>query len=246
MPLSSVVPKGVPDEEFTRRQKEVFVESRMLAAAAAAKAAGLEVETKGAGARILSVVEDSPARGILRRNDVITAVDSSPISLASDLRAAVSSKPSGSKLRLTVKRKGNELNLEVASRKLPGADESSAAIGVLVETVDFKIDLPFEVKFKRLDIGGPSAGLAYALAIADMIDAKDFAKGRTVAASGTIGLEGDVGEVGGLKQKAAAAEAAEAALFLVPSSEVDRLTDETIEVRGVGTLQEGIAILKPS
>ena len=104
------------------------------------------------------------------------------------------------------------------------------------------MDLPFQVRFsERPDVAGPSAGLAYALAIADLLDQGDYARGRTVAATGTIQVDGDVGVVGGVEQKALAAERDGADLFLVPSAEAARGAD--LRVQGVGRLEQALALL---
>ena len=106
------------------------------------------------------------------------------------------------------------------------------------------MDLPFQVRFsERPDVAGPSAGLAYAQAIADLLDQGDYARGRTVAATGTIQVDGDVGVVGGVEQKALAAERDGADLFLVPSAEVEAARGADLRVQGVGRLEQALALL---
>lgn len=245
IPISALVPRGVSERQFDRIQRQMFAESQMLAAAAAAEAAGMPVKTSGRGARILRVLPDAPAAESLRPGDVITSVDGGPIGLASDLRPVLSARPPGSTFEVKVQRGSRERTFNLRSIRLPNEAETTAGIGVLVETRDLDVDLPFEIKFrKRSNIGGPSAGLAYALAVADMIDPADLARGRAIAASGTIGLGGGVGEVGGLDQKAIAAERAGARLLLVPESEVDMIRNEDIPIRGVDTLKEAIEALR--
>jgi PDZ domain-containing secreted protein/Zn-dependent protease/CBS domain-containing protein len=244
LPISAVVPEGVGDTEYAEEQRNIFRESRMVAAAAAARAAGFEVALSGSGARIAGILPGSPASRGLRAGDTITAVDGTPVNLAGDLSSIISGRPSGTTFEMTVQRDDDELQLSVTSTRLEPRGEGRPSIGVLVETRDFEMDLPFEIEFRDRRIGGPSAGLAYALAIADLLDPEDLAGGRDVAASGTVRINGEVGPVGGLVQKAAAAEAAGAEILLVPDEEVAATGDTRLPVRGVGSVGEAISTLQ--
>jgi PDZ domain-containing secreted protein/Zn-dependent protease/CBS domain-containing protein len=243
IPLSAVAPEGLSDQDFVSQQRNLFRESQLFAAAAAARAAGLSVTLEGTGARILATVPGSPASGLLREGDVITAVNGTRVTLAPDLANFITSQPQGTRFQLTVLRAGREVQVAVNSALIDRQRQGRPAIGVLAETRDFNVDLPFEIRFKDRDVGGPSAGLAYALAIADMLDRKDIANGRTVAASGTVEVNGEVGPVGGLDQKAAAAEAAGAEILLVPAEEVRAVGSTDLRLSGVGTLEDAIATL---
>jgi PDZ domain-containing secreted protein/Zn-dependent protease/CBS domain-containing protein len=239
----AVIPQGVDPDEFIGAQREAFTESRRLAAAAAARAVGLPVTVTGSGARVARVLPDSPAAEGLRAGDAIVAVDGQPVSDAGDLRELLQASPAGERVRLTVERDGRRLTVALRTRQLP-ALAGGTGIGVQVETRDLQVQLPFEVRFaERPDVAGPSAGLAYALAIADLLDQGDYARGRAVAATGTIEADGDVGLVGGVEQKAIAAERAGAALFLVPSAEVDQAREADIRVQGVAELEQALALL---
>jgi Lon-like protease len=127
----------------------------------------------------------------------------------------------------------------VGTEQLPDVADR-VGIGVLLETRGLAVDLPFEIRFEDRDIGGPSAGLAYALAITDLLDDGDFAQGRTVAATGTISIDGGVGPVGGVRQKAIAVDDAGADLLFVPQGEVDEASAEGLTVRGVRTLEQAL------
>jgi Lon-like protease len=118
---------------------------------------------------------------------------------------------------------------------------------VAVETRDLQVDLPFEVQFaERPGVGGPSAGLAYALAVADLLARQDYAAGRTVAATGTIRPDGGVGEVGGVEQKAIAARREGAQLFLVPREELQEARGVGLAVQGVDRLEQALRLLDPA
>lgn len=233
--------RGVSEEEFGRAQREMFDESRVAAAAAAASAAGMEVKVTGRGALIQEVVRNAPARGKLRQGDVVTAIDGSPVQVAADLRKVTTARPPGTTFDLRVERGGRTSSVEVSSARLPALDQPLTGIGVIATTRDLDVQLPFRVEFRQREIGGPSAGLAYALTIADMIDPRDLAKGRTIAASGTIQLDGEVGPVGGLEQKAKAADEADAELFIVPREELSDVRGE--DVHGVANLLEALNVV---
>jgi PDZ domain-containing secreted protein/Zn-dependent protease/CBS domain-containing protein len=244
IPLSAVVPEGISAPEFDRQQSNLFAESQLLAAAAAAQSAGLDVALKGTGAKVVELVPGSPASKVLRQDDVIVAVNGAPLMLASDLRELISTRSPGTRFTLSVERRGRRIDAEVASARLDAQMGAAPGIGVLVETRDFDVDLPFEIEFKDLEVGGPSAGLAYALAIADMLDPEDLAEGRNVAASGTIQADGRVGPVGGLNQKAEAAEDADADILVAPQDEVGSIRSPDVKLHGVDTLQEAITVLE--
>jgi PDZ domain-containing protein len=131
----------------------------------------------------------------------------------------------------------------IRSAQLPRV-AGGVGIGVAVETNGLTADLPFTVNFRdRPDIGGPSAGLAYALAVSDILAPADYAAGRRVAATGTIDPEGDVGPVGGVKEKAVAVQRAHANVFVVPAGEVQDANRRGLPVVGVDRLERALATL---
>lgn len=242
LPISALIPPGVEPDEFSRRQRAVFGESRMLAAVAAARSQGLAVSVSGTGVRVVEVLRGSPAADSLRVGDVIVAVDGQPVTDAPDLAERISSRPAGTTFTLTIERGDQRIERRPTSRALPQLS-GGVGLGISIETRGLRADLPFTISFAERDVGGPSAGLAYALAIADMLSSRDYAAGRVIATTGTIGPEGDVGPVGGVKQKAEAAEEAGAELFLVPGGEVEEAPAADIPVQGVENLDQALRVL---
>lgn len=242
IPLSQVIPPSVDPEEYQRAQQEVFDQSRMIAAAAAARAAGLTVDLEGSGAQVVDVVAGSPADEVLRAGDVITAADGSTVEVATQVSESLNSKPVGSLFVLTVLRDGRRIEVEIETRSLP--ETQGAGIGAYLTTKDFSIDLPFEISFPEVDIGGPSAGLAHALGIFDALDREDRAAGRRIVATGTIDLQGVVGPIGGVDAKAVAAEHGDADLFLVPLGQLKEVDEEGLQVRGTHTLERALQLLE--
>jgi PDZ domain-containing secreted protein/Zn-dependent protease/CBS domain-containing protein len=243
VPVGRVLPQGVDPRGYAASQRELFEESRRLAAAAGARAVGLPVAIHGSGVRVTDVLADSPAAGVLRAGDTIVAVDGQRVDDAGELRELVQARPAGSRLRLEL---DGGRRVTVASAQLPGIS-GGVGIGVAVETRDLQVDLPFEVQFaERPGVGGPSAGLAYALAVADLLARQDYAAGRTVAATGTIRPDGGVGEVGGVEQKAIAARREGAQLFLVPREELQEARGVGLAVQGVDRLEQALRLLDPA
>ncbi|MGH7858662.1 MAG: site-2 protease family protein [Candidatus Binatia bacterium] len=242
LPLRTLIPPGREPDEFFDEQRQLFTQTQMVAAGAAARAAGMDVRLSGRGAVVADVVRGSPADGVLEDGDVIESIDGDGVELASDVGRVIRSRPAGTAFSLGVERDGGRHTFEIASRA--GVVRGAPGIGVELQTRDLDVDLPFDVSFRQREIGGPSAGLTYALAIYDLIDPADTARGRSVASTGEIDLEGRVGPVGGLPEKAVAARRAGAELFLVPSDEVRDASGVTIDVVGVASLEEALDALR--
>ena len=213
----------------------LFEQSRSLAAAAAAEALGMDVEVSGSGAEVATVRSAASIRP-LRVGDVLVAVDGKKISLASDLRVAFAEPHKKDAARvLRVERDGERL--DVALRPDDGR------LSLLAVTRDLHVRLPFRIRFSDEEITGHSAGLVYALAIADLLDERDRARGRTIAATGTVDLDGYVGPVSGVQYKTAAAWEAGTVLMLVPSRNLHEV-DVRIRTLGVDSLDEALKLLR--
>lgn len=241
VPESQFLKPGVSAAEYLKLQKAVFKESQLTAAGAAARASGMPVRVEGTGARIADIRKDSPAQEAVRVGDLITAIDGKQVAVVSDLTSVTTSRPAGTMFELAIRRRGKNLTVRVPSARLDGFNVSGTGIGVITTTENLKVNLPFEVKFKERNLAGPSAGLVYALTMADMLSVADVAGDRIIAASGSIALDGHVGPVGGLEQKAIVAQEAGAQLFLVPEDEIDQVPAQS--VRGVGNLSGALSIL---
>ncbi len=247
VPLTQVLPPGISQDEYLLGQRRVFEESQKAAAAAAAQAAGLDVTISGTGAEVVDVVQDSPSDGQMRVGDVVVAVDGTPINLVSDLVGFTTVRPAGTTFEMTVQRGDRTLTVPLTSARLEGFNPTSTGVGIITTTRNLDVSLPFEVTFTDRNIGGPSAGLIYALMIADLLDAEDVAQNRRIAASGTIQLDGMVGAVGGLKEKRLAAGEAGVDVFLVPESELEDVNladgESDVPTIGVDDLEDALGAL---
>jgi PDZ domain-containing secreted protein/Zn-dependent protease len=243
--IDDLLPADVDPGAYAEWQEDVFTDSQQLAAVAAARAAGFDARVSGTGAEVIGVVRSAPAADVLDTGDTIVAVGGRPITTASELSDLIGGRAAGTHFTLTVERDRVRSEVTVRSADLPQVS-GGRGLGVLVDTRDLRAVLPFQIRFRdRPDIGGPSAGLAYALAIADMLDTPDDAGGRAIAATGTIDAEGHVGEVGGVAEKAIAAERAGADVFLVPASEMTQADDTPgLAVQGAEHLTQALQVLR--
>ena len=107
---------------------------------------------------------------------------------------------------------------------------------------------PFPVSIDSGDIGGPSAGLMWALGLYELMTPGDLTGGRTIAGTGTIDLRGHVGPIGGIRDKVVAAQHAGASIFLAPAddmAELDGVDTGAMRVISVATFADALQALRP-
>ena len=136
---------------------------------------------------------------------MIVSADGHKIVAASDLSAAIAKHKVGEQLALVVERAGKRLSVRVRVGVFPGDGRSNGPKGIGVE-LSPRFTFPFKVNVDTTTIGGPSAGLAMTLAIFDDLTPGDLTGGQRVAVTGTIDPAGNVGEIGGIEQKAVATD----------------------------------------
>jgi Lon-like protease len=152
-----------------------------------------------------------PAAGVLKAGDVITAVDGHPVPTESALTGLIRAHPAGSTLTVSISRNGQAQQVEVATRESGG----HPVMGVEI-TEQYKF--PFTVKISVGDIGGPSAGMMFALGIIDKLTSDNLTNGKFIAGTGEITASGQVQPIGGIQQKMVGARNAGATVFLTPAS----------------------------
>jgi PDZ domain-containing protein len=234
VPEHFVNPEGLSEEERHRESLGEMSVSQKIAVAVALRTLGHEVPTE---ALVQRVEPGTPAAGTLERDDVIVEVKARPVDGPDDVFRIMNGHDPGTPVRLTIRRDGERRTLQVGTQ--PSDDDPVRAImGILV---GLDIDSPVDVKIDAGDIGGPSAGLAFALNVLDEMG-REVDDGRRIAVTGALGLDGDVVPVGGLKQKAIGASESGADLFLVPEENVReaRRNAEDVEVVAVGSFAEAL------
>jgi PDZ domain-containing protein len=218
VPAVYIRPPGTTQEQINTNNRRLIDESKPIAAFVALKAAGFPVAITGQGARVESIVDGMPARGVLRVGDVIVAADGQPVQTTDSLIAAVRLHEVGDTVTLEVHRNDQDQTFEVGTRDSPN-EPGIPIVGVTVSTYLFDVRLPFPVDIKSDNVGGPSAGFMFALGILAAATTGDLTRGYYVAGTGTITQDGTVGAVGGAAEKALAAEQDGAQIFLVPKDD---------------------------
>jgi PDZ domain-containing protein len=207
IPEEQVYPPGASAKQVQQQSNAEMKDSQESATTAALRSLGIPVTTHVV-VGLLS--KGSPSAGKLRAGDVLTAVDGTAVAGGAQLRQLITKRTPGQVVRLTVERSGTTLNRTITTGKADG----HAIVGI--ETRD-DADYPFTVDIGLRDVGGPSAGLMFALGIVDKLTPGSLTAGRHVAGTGTIENSGKVGSIGGIPQKMLGAKRAGATIFLAPA-----------------------------
>lgn len=225
VPRTLLFPSGADREEVSRQNAAMMVDSQLTATVAALRRAGYEVDEELDGARVEELLSDA-ARRALEVGDVIVAVDGEATDDGGAVVDAVQARAPGDEVVLRIRRDGEEREVAVELGAAP-EEPHRPFLGVLLTP---HLELPVDISIDAGVIGGPSAGLMFALAIVDLLGPEDLTGGSVIAGTGTLESDGTVGAVGGVRQKVvAAAEAAEgrrpASAFLVPRANLDQVAD---------------------
>lgn len=209
VPRSSVFPPGQSQKQVEQQNSAEFSESQDNAIAAAACELGYPQRFG-----VIGVEAGGPADGKLKPADLLLTLDGKSVDTADKLTALLSTMKPGTTVSLAVVRTGKPSTVPVTLGK-PNAGRSGARIGITVGPVcatPYTVDLGLGNQ-----IGGPSAGLMFALGIMDKVGTVDLTGGRFVAGTGTISADGKVGAIGGIQLKMIAARHAGATIFLAPA-----------------------------
>jgi PDZ domain-containing protein len=218
-----------------------MIQSQDVAKEVALTRLGYTVELLGTRVLIRDVECGGPSEGELHSGDRVTAVDGTPVSTAEEIAPLIQAHQPGDIAQVSVERDGAAVDVAV---KL-GEREGVAYAGVLSQTLyDWKF--PVDVKIDTQSVSGPSAGLAFALAIVDDLSPGDLTGGSKVATTGSIEADGTVGAVGGVAQKAVTAREAGAKLMLVPVGEGKEAREHAdgMKVVVVHTLDDALRALE--
>jgi Lon-like protease len=213
IPQKTFVPSGLTYAQQLEVDQELMKVSQTKAAVVALHAVGLKFRAREAGVRVAAIDSDSHARGLLQPHDVVVGADGKKVATALDLFRALARHRPGDLVSLRVLRSGKPLDFRVKTI----ADDMNPGRPLIgfapVEVV--RARLPVPVRFNLHDVGGPSAGLAFALEILEQ-RGRDVDHGLKIAATGEIQLDGTVTSIGGVKQKTIGARQSHADAFLVP------------------------------
>ncbi|MCJ1678042.1 PDZ domain-containing protein [Streptomyces sp. APSN-46.1] len=222
VPHENLYPNGKTEKESTQENAEEFSQSQESAKVAALKQLGIPVTARVV---VSSVVKASPAEGRLHAGDLIRAVDGTPVKEPGDVAKLVTRHKPGEPVEFTIvpepaaaaaEKTGVEptetSKVTINAGKAEG--DGHAIVGIRAGTDH---TFPFTIDIKLADVGGPSAGLMFALGIVDKLTPEDLTGGKFIAGTGTIDDSGKVGPIGGIQMKTIGARQAGAEYFLTPA-----------------------------
>nr|WP_179429944.1 S16 family serine protease [Spelaeicoccus albus] len=236
-PHNSVVPEeavyapGSTSKQVKRQNAAEMSNSQQSAVAAALTNLDKKYKTT---LTIGGLSPDSPSRGKLKDGDVLKRIGDTPIKSLSQLKTELNKIGKGGSVRLAVDRHGSSHSATVT----PEHTKSGVQLGVFVNQ---KFTFPFTVKIRLQNVGGPSAGMMFALGIIDTITPGPMTGGHKIAGTGTISPDGQVGPIGGIRQKMFGAKHGGANWFLAPKSNCEEVAGHVpsdLRVVKVSTLSD--------
>jgi PDZ domain-containing protein len=213
IPRQAIVQPGISDQERFELDLATMKVSQSIASVVALRQLGIRVPIRPAGVRVVAVTSGSHAAGVLRPGDVIVGAGGNPVLTRTDLAATLSRLKPGDPVKITVRRGAKKPTFSIRTTA-DTQDPKRAIIGVLPIQA-LSVRLPFPIKFNLRKVGGPSAGLAFALELLEK-KGRDVDHGYKVAATGEMQLDGSVTRIGGIKQKTIGARKSHVDVFLVP------------------------------
>jgi PDZ domain-containing protein len=227
------------EEEYQSRQLQLMQSSQHAATIVAYREADKEIEITNKGVFITGIISGMPAAELLEIGDLITGVNGKEIKTAEELVERLKKFQANDKVVLTVVRDSEEENVSIQLKSFPDTlinndGEERAGIGITYPVTYTEIETNPKLKIDTNQIGGPSAGLMFTLEIYNQLTETDWTKGYQIAGTGTMNEKGEVGPIGGIKQKVVAADNAEADLFFAPVS-ADNYKDAKEAVDDINT-----------
>lgn len=244
VPKETIYPPGTTQQQSDQQNAVAFTDSQDSAITAALNALG--IKPSGTEVVIGSVTNGTPADGKLQPGDIIKSIDGTPITTGGDAGAtavqnAIQKVTPGQQVTIVVSRGDKEQTVTTGTIK---NSKGKAAVGISVQT---ESKFPFDVSIQLNGVGGPSAGMMFALGIIDKLTpGGDLTGGKVVAGTGTIDASGNVGAIGGIQMKTIGARRDGATVFLAPA---DNCADAKanlpagLELAKVSTLQDALTAL---
>jgi Lon-like protease len=225
VPVEQVFPPGQTSAQVKTENAEEMSQSQQDATAAGLREVGLTVPER---IEVASVSSGAPAADVLRQGDVITGFNGSPVADSAALRSAIGAVRPGADVTVQARRNGSTVQLRTRTT----AQDGRTVLGVSLHP---RFDFPVDVKFATKDVGGPSAGMMFALGIYDLLTPGELTGGQKIAGTGTIDPSGRVGPIGGIAQKLVGARNAGARWFLAPASNCAEV---------VGNVPDGLRVVR--
>jgi Lon-like protease len=208
VPASEIFSSGQTQQQVIQQDTQEMLGSQQDATAAALCYLNIRFAAQDP---ITATVHGTPAYGVLRAGDKITAVDGTAVG-CHDVGTMIRDRTPGAPVTLTIDRDGTTRHVTLATKDIGNKPVVGVDLGLPV------YEFPFSVKINLANIGGPSAGLMFALGIVDKLTPGGLTGGRFIAGTGQIEPTGGVEPIGGIQQKMAGARAAGATIFLTPAA----------------------------
>ena len=237
VPESEICPAGQTQKQTQQQDTQQMTSSQQTATAAALTELHIPYSTQ---VYVVQAEKGFPAYGVLKAGDVITKVDAQPVTSQAALTRMITAHPAGSTLTVTVIRGGQAKQVRVGTRQSGGHPVMGVEIGG-------RYKFPFQVKISVGDIGGPSAGLMFALAIIDKLTKLDLTGGKFIVGTGEIEASGKVDAIGGIQQKMIGARNAGATVFLTPAAncaDAKGAVPKGLRLVKVSTLNDAVTALE--
>ncbi|WP_028272605.1 YlbL family protein [Arthrobacter sp. UNC362MFTsu5.1] len=238
-PEELIFPTGVTKEESQQESAVAMTTSQENATASALKELDIPFEQK---LRVADLADQSASAGKLQAGDVFSTVNGKPVtslSVVQEELAAGKGKPA----TVVVTRDGSQVTESITPK------ENAAGKFILGVLLQYEFKFPFDVKISLEKVGGPSAGMMFALGIIDTVTPGDLTGGKHIAGTGTITPDGVVGSIGGIGQKMYGARAHGAEVFLAPAANcgevVGHIPDglQVVKVENLAEAREAVAVI---
>lgn len=247
-------PEG--DRDATRQVNQQRMDlSKLTATRVALEQVGIDAAYVGDGARIIGIAAEAPSNEVLEPGDVIVTVAGEPVTMPSDIGDQLVGLAPGESVAVEIQRVvDGEVTLLDEKVELTSTEEDAgrAVLGITADPANPRIDSDVQVAVDSGKVSGPSAGLAWTLAIIDRLTPGSITDGERIAVTGTIADDGTVGPIGGVVQKVAAVKRAGLSTFIYPAAtpedeqaQMRRLAGDDVELIPVATIDEAVEVLAP-
>ncbi|MFZ4894139.1 PDZ domain-containing protein [Plantibacter sp. Mn2098] len=242
VPMDVYFPPGVTSEQRDQQNAALMVDSQQDSVAAALRQLGYTVPEHVA---VAQVAKGSPAEGTLKEKDEIVSVNGTTVTGLDDLRNAIKANGTDKAASIDIVRDKTAQTVEVTPTTATASDGTTSAILGIGTAINY--DFPIDISIQLDNVGGPSAGMMFALGMIDKLTPGELTGGEHIAGTGTIDAKGTVGAIGGIRQKLYGAKAAGADWFLAPASNCNEVVGHIpsgLKVFAVGTLTDSLTALK--
>jgi Lon-like protease len=240
VPVDDIYPKGVTVQDSNKQSQVDMENSQKEAIAAALTNLGY---TFSSTLTVSETQKGAPADGVLKAGDQIVSVNGEKFADVSALRSAIAANGTDSAATVGIVRDGVAKDVSIT----PVLSSGATPVPIVGIIVGSEYDFPIDVKIQLQNVGGPSAGMMFALGIIDKLTPDKLNGGKQVAGTGTITASGEVGPIGGIRQKMYAARDSGAKWFLAPADNCDEVTGHIpsgLTVFAVEKLSDSLTDLK--